>query len=50
MTTVNMEFRFIVPKNVIFEALTHPMYFKVYSRKVMQYTRAPAKVEPKEGG
>ena len=43
MTTLNMEYGFNVPKSVIFEALIHPM-------KIMQYTRSPAQVEPKEGG
>lgn len=33
MTSLNMEFGFNVPKAVIYEALTHPLYFFMDSAK-----------------
>lgn len=41
--SLNLDFGFNVPRAVIYEALLDPM-------KIMQYTRAMAQVDPKEGG
>ena len=48
MTSINMEFGFNVPKSVIYEALTHPMYFLIYSGKSCSTPDRRPKSNPKK--